>query len=106
MKIAISSDNHFDVNHVNLTEVIPQQAEYLIENNIAYYFITGDLFNDFSRSIDYCERLQSAGNDLCQVYFIAGNPDMLNGVSFDELENTALHPQYLHHRILELPNSP
>lgn len=106
MKIAMSSDNHFDVNHVDLPEMIPRQAEYLIKNHISYYFMTGDLFNDFSKSIDYCEQLQAACAGLCHVYFIAGNHDMLNGVSYNELENTELHPQYLHHRILQIPNSP
>lgn len=103
MFIGISSDNHFDINHVNLNELIPQQAEYLHQRNISYYLITGDLFNNFEQSIDYVERLQQATSKTIKICFIAGNHDMLNGVTYQELEQPNLHPQYLHHRILRLP---
>lgn len=53
MKLSISSDNHFDVNRIDLDSIIPLQAEYLVQKNIDYYFITGDLFNNFEESVNY-----------------------------------------------------
>lgn len=103
MKLAISSDNHFDVNRIDLDSIIPLQAEYLVQKNIDYYFITGDLFNNFEESVNYVERLQQEVGSTTKVYFIAGNHDMLNGVTYQELERTNLHPQYLHHRTLRIP---
>lgn len=103
MYLAISSDNHFDINRAQLAEIIPQQAQFLANQKIAYYFVTGDLFNRFDQTLDYVERLQQALGQTTKVYFIAGNHDMLNGVTYQELEQPQLHPQYLHHRILKIP---
>lgn len=47
MKIAISSDNHLDVNRQNPDEIVYLQANYLNEQNVEYYLFAGDMFNDF-----------------------------------------------------------
>lgn len=103
MKLAITSDNHFDVNKIDLTEIIPRQAEYLLQQQVRYYFITGDLFNNFEQSLDYVEQLQQSLADNCAVYFIAGNHDMISGITYAELEQANLNRHYLHHRHLTIP---
>lgn len=53
MKIAMSSDNHLDVNRVDIELICNQQAEFLNKNDISYYLFVGDLFNNFSRTLSY-----------------------------------------------------
>ncbi|WP_125766783.1 metallophosphoesterase [Lapidilactobacillus wuchangensis] len=104
MNIAISSDNHFDINKAATSKIVFLQASYLKQLAIDYYFITGDLFNNFEQTINYVEQLQREVGSVPKIYFIAGNHDMLNGVTYAELERPNLHPQYLHHRILQIPH--
>ena len=47
MKIAISSDNHLDVNRQDPDEIVSLQANYLNKQNVEYYLFAGDMFNDF-----------------------------------------------------------
>jgi putative phosphoesterase len=103
VKIAVSSDNHFDLNKVPLTETISQQTAYLKDQQIDYYLIAGDLFNDFQKSADYVQRLSSQVNST-HVFFIAGNHDMIRGISYEELEN-GRWPGYLNNQFVDIPNT-
>ena len=106
MKIAISSDEHLDINRQDVTELVPRQAEFLQAAGVDYYLMTGDLFNDFTRSLAYVERLQRELAPRTQVYFVAGNHDMLAGVTYEELEQPELiGPNYLHRRVIHLPGT-
>lgn len=100
VNVAFSSDNHFDINKVPLTETIQQQADYLRRHQIQYYLIAGDLFNSFTKSADYVRLLQAQLPDT-KVFFIAGNHDMLNGVTYEELE-TGTWPGYLNNRFVDI----
>lgn len=74
VRIAFSSDNHFDVNRVDATAMMRSQATYLLQNGVQIYLIAGDLFNDFQRSQQFVVDLQALlGAQTC-VYWIAGNP--------------------------------
>ena len=46
VRIAISSDNHLDVNQVDPRAALEMQAQYLLGRGVPYYFYAGDLFND------------------------------------------------------------
>ncbi|WP_261806936.1 metallophosphoesterase [Lapidilactobacillus luobeiensis] len=106
MKLAISSDEHLDINRQDLMELIPRQAEFLQEAGVDHYLLTGDLFNDFEQTFAYVERLQRALGRSMRVYFVAGNHDMLRGVTYDQLEQPELlGPHYLHHRVIHLPGT-
>ncbi|WP_137597882.1 metallophosphoesterase [Paucilactobacillus kaifaensis] len=93
IKVAMSSDNHFDINHIDIAEMMQQQAKFLEDNKIDYYLIAGDLFNDFQQSLNYVEQLDQLING--KVRFIAGNHDMLRNVSYEALESTR-QTNYLH----------
>lgn len=86
VRVAMTSDNHFDVNRVDSNEMLKYQAEYLVEHHAQYYLIAGDLFNDFENSIAYVERLQLELGNAVVVRWIAGNHDMLHGVTYEQLE--------------------
>ena len=58
MKVAMSSDNHFDVDRIDYHDVIEEQAEVLLKNDVEVYLIAGDLFNDFEKSQQYLDDLQ------------------------------------------------
>ncbi|AEV94601.1 metallophosphoesterase [Pediococcus claussenii] len=104
MKIAITSDNHFDVNKLDPSQMMLEQAGYLKEQHIDIYLIIGDLFNDFTKTLNYVHDLQNLLNKTTTVYFIAGNHDMLNGVSYEELENLK-DSAYLHNRFIDVPGT-
>ncbi|WFA02212.1 hypothetical protein [Limosilactobacillus fermentum] len=57
MKIAISSDNHLDVNRVDVAATMEAQATWLKQQEVAHYFFLGDLFNDFTRTQSYFKEL-------------------------------------------------
>lgn len=97
MKVAMTSDLHFDINGIDMPEMEEKQVQYLLENKIDLYLIAGDLFNDFEKSLKHVERMQNALGQACQVRFIAGNHDMLKNVSYEELESD-LSPLYLHNK--------
>lgn len=102
--IATSSDNHFDVNKVNVNEIIDQQAAYLLSMNVDYYLIAGDLFNDFDETLKYISDLKKILNNRVVVLFIAGNHDMVKNVTFDTLE-TLSNESYLHNRYIDIPGT-
>ena len=103
-RVAFTSDNHFDVNKVDVQVTMRAQAEYLLANGVQVYLIAGDLFNDFQRSQQFVVDLQALLGKQTQVYWIAGNHDMVHGISFDELE-TGYFAGYLHNRSIDLPHS-
>ncbi|WP_341779389.1 metallophosphoesterase [Levilactobacillus sp. HBUAS70063] len=94
VKVALSSDLHLDVNRQNVDQLLPQQAGYLMQQNVGVYLIAGDITNHFDQSLDYVERLQRLIAPA-QVRFIAGNHDMLHDVTYAALESP-LAPTYLH----------
>lgn len=103
VRVALSSDQHLDINQVPIETIIDQQATWLLSHQVGVYLIAGDLFNHFDRSLTFVQRLQTAVPTI-QVRFIAGNHDMVNGISFDELEQ-ALDPTYLHNQFLDVPGT-
>ncbi|MDF7627185.1 metallophosphoesterase [Lactobacillaceae bacterium L1_55_11] len=101
MKVAFSSDNHFDINHLDVDEIMPLQARYLVEQGVEAYIITGDAFNDFGKTLKYAHDLQNELGDGVKVRFIAGNHEMGAGVTYDELESD-LDPLYFHNKALDV----
>ncbi|VDG31325.1 phosphoesterase [Lactobacillus pentosus] [Lactiplantibacillus mudanjiangensis] len=104
VRVAFSSDNHFDVNRVDAQVMMRQQADYLLAQHVQWYLIAGDLFNDFQRSQQYVVDLQALLGAQTRVLWIAGNHDMVHGVSFDELE-TGHFAGYLHNQFVDIPNT-
>ena len=100
MRLAISSDNHLDVNRVDVQEVLKAQARWLSESGISHYFFLGDLFNDFLRTKEYFAQLQLALPKV-GVHYLAGNHDMIKGVKFQEIEQNN-DPRYFHNQFLDL----
>jgi len=104
IRVAFTSDNHFDVNRVDAKAMMRAQAEVLLTAGVQVYLIAGDLFNDFQQSQQYVVDLQALLGSQTRVYWIAGNHDMVHGISFDELE-TGQFAGYLHNQYVDLPNS-
>lgn len=103
IKLAISSDNHLDVNKVNVKDALNFQAAWLQQNQIDYYLYAGDLFNDLSKTKQYFTQLQHQLPNT-KVRYILGNHDMLNQAPFAQVE----HPDSsldLHNRFIDLANS-
>ena len=103
MKIAISSDNHLDVNRQDPDKIVSLQANYLNEQNVEYYLFAGDMFNDFQKTKSYFEKLNTLITG--KAYFIAGNHDMLKNITFTELENNNISDFYLHNAYIDIPNT-
>lgn len=103
IKIAVSSDNHLDVNKVDINNALRFQASWLNTNHIDYYLYAGDLFNDFAKTKSYFEQLQHLTTNT-RLFYIIGNHDMLNHISFSEMEKSSL-PLYKHNQFVDLPNS-
>ncbi|PAK99519.1 phosphoesterase [Lentilactobacillus parakefiri] len=103
VKIAVTSDNHLDLNKVALDDTIKQQADFLKAHSVDIYLIAGDLFNDFQKSANYVKQL-SAAVDPVRVFFIAGNHDMIKGVSYEELEK-GRSPGYLNNQFFDIQNT-
>ncbi|EHO50744.1 metallophosphoesterase [Lentilactobacillus kisonensis] len=103
LKIAASSDNHLDINKVDVNQVIDQQARYLIDQQVDYYLIAGDLFNDFNKALEYVQNLQEKAVNT-NVLFIAGNHDMIRNVTYEQLE-MGNWPGYINNRFVDLPNT-
>lgn len=97
MKIAISSDNHLDINRVAPDSILDAQVETLTSLGVDYYVNLGDTFNDFQKTRQYFHQLQARAQGRFQVRFLAGNHDMVRGTSYEELEKLD-DPLYLHHR--------
>lgn len=103
IKIAISSDNHLDVNRIDTADALKVQSDYLKQQQINYYLYAGDLFNDFQKTQAYFARLQDMLPNT-HVYYIMGNHDMLTHATFDQIE----HPQtplYIHNRFVDIPKT-
>lgn len=100
-RIAISSDNHLDVNRLERQRVLNQQAEYLINHKIDVYIMAGDWHNYFEKTLRFAEDLQNIVGPSILIRFLAGNHEMGHGVSFDELEQD-LSPLYFHNKSLKL----
>ncbi|MBB1098888.1 metallophosphoesterase [Limosilactobacillus sp. WF-MT5-A] len=103
MKIAVSSDLHLDLNHVNVAEFVSQQAHYLTRQGIDHYFFVGDAFNDFEQTRAYFAELQSQ-LPTTKVHYLAGNHDMLKGVTYEQLENLD-DDLYFHNRSIDIPET-
>ncbi|GHP12587.1 phosphoesterase [Lentilactobacillus fungorum] len=102
-KIIASSDNHLDINKINVNQVISQQARYMTDQKVDYYLIAGDLFNDFDKSRKYVRSLRERAVNT-NVLFIAGNHDMIRGVTYEQLE-TGGWPGYLNNQFVDIPNT-
>ncbi|MDD7693327.1 MAG: metallophosphoesterase [Lactobacillaceae bacterium] len=104
VRIAISSDNHLDVNQVDPAAALAMQAQYLQDHSVQYYFYAGDLFNDFTQTRQYMTDLQHRLADRVHVYYIAGNHDLLQYASYDQIEHLSA-PGYLHRHYVDLPGT-
>lgn len=101
VKVAFSSDNHLDLNKINVERIMNVQALYLLNASINLYVIAGDLFNDFEKTLTYVRDMQTLLADKVQIRFIAGNHDMAKGVTYEELESD-IDPLYLHNKFIDL----
>lgn len=104
VRIAISSDNHLDVNQVDPAAALAMQAQYLQDHSVQYYFYAGDLFNDFTQTRQYMTDLQHRLADRVHVYYIAGNHDLFQHASYDQIEHLSA-PGYLHRHYVDLPGT-
>lgn len=104
VKIAISSDNHLDVNRVLSTHALHIQANWLLKHNIDYYLYAGDLYNSFSRTRRYFTALQRLVGERVQIYYVLGNHDMLSHAPYEDVEHLA-DPMYLHNQYVDLPGT-
>lgn len=105
VRIAISSDNHLDVNQVNPAETLKEQSTWLLKQHVDYYFFVGDLFNHFSKTRRYFAYLQNRLAGKVKVYYIAGNHDMLNDAPATLIDKLPDDPRYIHNRYVDLANT-
>lgn len=103
MKVAFSSDIHLDINHLDVNQVVSLQANYLKRQAVDYYFIIGDSFNDFQKTLNYVHSLQQALPKVI-IKFLAGNHDMFNGINYEDLE-TEVDANYFHNQFVDLPKT-
>lgn len=103
VKVAMVSDIHLDINKVDVEQTLKQQSEWLTKNQVGVYLIAGDLFNHFNRSLAFTESLQKMTPNTA-IRFIAGNHDMVNDISYEELQQD-LSATYLHHKHFDIPNT-
>ncbi|GAP03072.1 putative phosphoesterase [Fructobacillus pseudoficulneus] len=101
MKVAISSDNHLDLNKVEPRWAMTQQAQYLIQEKIDVYVIAGDLFNRFDKTLEFARDLQAMVGTAVTIRFLAGNHEMGTGISYDELESP-VDDLYFHNKTLDI----
>ncbi|WP_125711157.1 metallophosphoesterase [Lacticaseibacillus porcinae] len=99
MKIAVSVDNHFDVNKLSVPEAITRISAYLMTQQPAGYFNAGDSFNDFTKSAAFYRDLQA--HVPFPVRWLAGNHDLVNGVSY-EIAQSHADPLYFHEQSLRI----
>lgn len=104
VKIAISSDNHLDVNRVLSTRALHIQADWLQHHKIDYYLYAGDLYNNFTRTRRYFDALQRLVGERVQIYYVLGNHDMLAHAPFEQVEHFA-DPKYLHNQFVDIPGT-
>ena len=100
VRIAISSDNHLDVNQVDPAAALAMQAQYLQDHSVQYFF------NDTATTEIYTLSLHDALpiSDRVHVYYIAGNHDLLQHASYDQIEHLSA-PGYLHRHYVDLPGT-
>lgn len=104
IKVATTSDNHLDVNKLDIDTVLQAQAQYLVAQKIDYYLIAGDQFNDFTKTQDYVAKMQQIVGKAVKIYFIAGNHEMVNGFTYPELQ-LPIEPAYLHQKFVDIPGT-
>ena len=104
VKLAVSSDNHLDVNRILSTRALHIQASWLLRHDIDYYLYAGDLYNSFSRTRRYFSALQRLVGERVQIYYVLGNHDMLSHASYQDVEHLA-DPMYLHNQYVDLPGT-
>lgn len=104
MKIAVSSDNHLDVNRVDVTAVLKAQAAYLLAQRVAVYVHVGDSFNDYRKTQAYFRQLQALVAPSVTVRYLLGNHDMLNSATYQQ-QQAGVEPLLLHEKSLLLPGS-
>lgn len=100
-KIFISSDQHLDINRLDVDQILAMQANYLQEQKAAAYIIAGDSFNYFEKTLSFAERLQVLVGSGIKIKFLAGNHEMGHGVTFDELESE-VSSLYLHNKRFQI----
>lgn len=101
VKVAFSSDNHFDLNKLDAQRMMHIQALYLLNNDVDLYILAGDLFNDFNKSLKFARDMQDALEDKVMIRFIAGNHEMGEGITYDELESD-VDPLYFHNKFIDI----
>ncbi|API71398.1 MULTISPECIES: metallophosphoesterase [Leuconostoc] len=101
MKVAFSSDNHFDLNKINVERAMRAQALYLLNKNVNVYVIAGDLFNDFKQSLAFARNMQDLVKNKLTIRFLAGNHDMGKNVTYEELESD-IDELYFHNKYIDL----
>lgn len=103
-KIAVISDLHLDLNQINVEQAIAVQVAYLRRHHYQDYLIAGDLFNDFALTQQFVAALAAELAPDCRVFFIAGNHDMAQHVTYAQL-NQLDNPHYVHRRLVVLPET-
>ena len=104
MRLAFSSDNHLDINRVDVDAAAHAMAAELRTQQIDYYVNTGDTFNDMRKTRAFYAQLQELVGSATQVRYLAGNHDMIRGTDYAELEGLT-DPLYLHNRAENLPGT-
>lgn len=99
----MSTDNHLDVNRLDVDRVLAYQSAWLTNHHIDYYFFGGDLFNNFQKTADYIAELDRK-TPLTAVFYVAGNHDMLGADSEEQIE-TFCSNQYVHNQHIDLPGT-
>lgn len=103
MRLVISSDNHIDVNRLDLTTTLQFQANWLVQHQVDLYFHLGDLFNNFGQTKAYFQQLQLLVPQT-KCFYLAGNHEMINLAPFSMLEGTT-DSRYFHKSYLDLPGT-
>lgn len=101
--IALTSDNHLDLNKVDIAELVVNQAQFLTQAHVELLLIAGDIANDFDLTTSYIKNLQAAMPEI-PVRFVAGNHDMLRNVTYAQLQGVVM-PEYLNHKIYDVPET-
>lgn len=101
--VAMSSDMHLDLNRVEIEPFIQQQVQWFTEKRVDLFLIAGDIFNDFTKTLNYLHQLRMAMPTLT-TKFVAGNHDMLRHVTFEELESPVTGA-YLHNQFYDVPET-
>lgn len=104
MRIALSSDNHLDINQVEASVAVAAQASFLRSEGVDWYVNAGDTYNRFDKTLTYYHALQDELGQDCQVRFVAGNHDVLAGADYQTIETLA-DPLYLHGKRETLPGT-